>query len=290
MNTNLSGRAPTALLLPGTGGSVARDFAALSELLSAHLAVAGYDYRSDRGATYESMVAEVAAHRRATPDRRFLLIGYSLSAAIAVSVAAAVPEQVVGVVLIAGFAEGKDPRLVNEFRNWQHLIEQSPASFAHRVLLLGHHASVVAGFSEAEIERRVNGHLETADLAQTMAQIAIDLEVDLGALPGSLEQPVLVIGCSGDRIVPEIVTRELAEQFPNASYTVVEAGHFAPVERPECVVEAVSRWWRELSLEAASDEGPVGSAEPAGTGGGIQMRHAAMTASTTGTIEGGEIG
>ncbi|WP_200331237.1 alpha/beta fold hydrolase [Leucobacter sp. L43] len=231
-----------ALLLPGTGGTVARDFALLAAALESHVRSDGYDYRSDTGSTYESMVEEVIGRITSEPVGEFLIIGYSLSAAIAVGVAAKIPDRVAGLVLIAGFADGTDPRVVNEFRYWQHLIELNPASFASRVAVIGHHADVEAALGETEIARRVSEYLSIIDLPKTMSQIAIDLEVQLGRVPATIAAPVLVIGCEGDRIVPEPVTRELAGQFPNSQYEVIDAGHFALVEQPERVTQIILDW------------------------------------------------
>lgn len=255
--------APHLILLPGTGGTVSRDYALLMERMPEEMQVTGFDYAIDPGATFDSMVAEVVAVIDQIANESVVLVGYSLSAAIAVGVAVERPDRVASLILIAGFSEGKDPRLINEFREWQRLLEANRAEFARHVLMVGHRRSIADSLGEKEISQRIVSHLETADFDQTAVQVAIDLEVSLGSSPRLIKNSVLVVGCSEDRIVPEAVTRELASRFPRGKYASLCSGHFVLAERPEELTTLMLEHLRQLGKLASSNRNstPVGSEE-----------------------------
>jgi len=68
------------------------------------------------------------------------------------------------------------------------------------------------------------------------------MEFDLLPRLPELEPPVLVLGCSGDRIRPASSSADVASRIPNAEYAEVASGHYLPLQHPERFVEQLRRF------------------------------------------------
>jgi 3-oxoadipate enol-lactonase len=54
--------------------------------------------------------------------------------------------------------------------------------------------------------------------------------------------PVLVIAGTLDRTRPPVLVEPVARSIPGARYTVIETGHYAPVQTPELYVRVIGEF------------------------------------------------
>jgi 4,5:9,10-diseco-3-hydroxy-5,9,17-trioxoandrosta-1(10),2-diene-4-oate hydrolase len=98
-------------------------------------------------------------------------------------------------------------------------------------------------------ERIIAGGYETAPvLAQAWASFGRP-DADIRAVAASLDVPVWVAWCRGDRIIPLSLCRKAIEAIPNATLTRFKGGHAAFLEQPEEFTERLLRFIASLPLE-----------------------------------------
>jgi len=185
-------------------------------------------------------LAEVVA--RAAP-RRCHVVGWSLGGEVALAWACRAPRQVARLALIAttpcfarrpGWQCATAPGALREF-------ERS---------LTADRAGTMARFIGAQGKgdarrRRVSGVLERAmagDAPGTVlaAGLAVLASADLRRNLSRVRQPALVLHGAGDRIVPPLAGRRLADALPHARFSLLRSCAHAPfVSRPRQVAAAL---------------------------------------------------
>lgn len=187
------------------------------------------------------------AMARAVLDKappQFDLLGFSLGAIIALEINALAPERVTRLALL-----GANPGPMPEDR-----------AEGRRVLLDRARASGVRVFIDATWELAVpTGRKGDAAFRQLL--IAMAERVGLHAFDDQtamtiaradsrprldrISVPTLVATGTEDRICPPQMSRAIATAIPGAELLLIpEAGHYALLERPEILAEAVARWRR----------------------------------------------
>jgi pimeloyl-ACP methyl ester carboxylesterase len=221
------------LLLPGTLCD-ATSFAPL-------LLAAGLDGQFVRLAGQRSANGMARAVLAEAPPR-FDLLGFSLGAIIALEIIALAPERVTRLALL-----GANPGPMPEDR-----------AAGRRVLLDRARESGVRVFIEATWDLAVpserRGDEAFRDRLIAMAgRVGLDAFDDQTAMTieradsrprlAEISVPTLVATGAEDRICPPQMSRAIADAIPGAELLIVpEAGHYAPLERPEILAEAVARW------------------------------------------------
>lgn len=163
----------------------------------------------------------------------FDLVGYSLGAAVAASIAAEHPQWVRSLVLLAPFADGSAPRIRLQFEVWQQLIRSDPATFARLILLNGFSRGFLSGFSDIQINEWVELICKTNRWDGMLRQVELDARVDINPLLPKITSPTLVIGCIQDHIIGPEPARDIAAAISGSRYAELDAGHLAPFERPD---------------------------------------------------------
>ena len=191
----------------------------------------------DSIAAYAADVADLLAVLELPPA---VVIGHSMGAAIALTLALSRPERVAGLVLIGGGAK----------------LRVHP-DILHRVLVDPEHVySLLADWLWAdetpvavrELTRQRMRALDPVVVhGDYLACNAFDV---LGAL-GQIAVPTLVVGGEADRMTPLKFSQTLADGIPQAELVVVPgAGHMLHLERPEVVSRAISAWLERFVLPA----------------------------------------
>lgn len=236
----VDGEGPAMVLVSGTGGDLRSNWDHIVPPLASRRKVVRMDY-SGSGQTQdgggalsvEMLAGQVLAAAGVCEAAPFDLVGYSLGAAVAVHIAAAHPEAVRSLVLLAPFADGGEPRVRLQFDVWKQLIRTDPATFARLVLLNGFSPSFLRGFSENQIDQWVQLVCTANRWDGMLRQVELDARLDVRAQLPRVSRPTLVIGCLQDHIIGPQPARDIAAAIPGARHAELDAGHMAPFERPE---------------------------------------------------------
>jgi pimeloyl-ACP methyl ester carboxylesterase len=195
----------------------------------------------------------LAARRVRAP---FDLVGHSLGAGIALTLAATRPRLVRRLVLVApaGFA-GLSPRTtqllsagVNRLLAVRRTLAPLTALDWGRRLLLAFAAADGARISPSQARLMVDASASARRSAEALATIAA---ADLRPLLCSVAAPVGVIWGAEDRTIPIRIARVVRDARPDADVVLIaRAGHVAMVERPDAFVGALEELLTRLPKDA----------------------------------------
>jgi len=241
-----AGDGPAVVLIHGTGGSGEANWRPVADRLreSATLILpdyAGSGTTEDDGGplTLEGIADQIAAVLDAAGAGPVLAVGFSLGAPIAVTLATRHPEAVSGLVLLAGFLRADDSRMTLQFDLWRALARIDPALVVRHSLLTGFVPDTVAALDDKEIEEAVRLSVDGLRIEGFLRQIDLDQRVDITNLAPKVAVPTLVVGCTGDQMVPIAHARALHALIPGAEYREIATGHLAPLEAPDTVADLV---------------------------------------------------
>ncbi len=197
-------------------------------------------------ASLESMAEHVIA---ASPER-FVLVGHSMGARVAIEVVRRVPHRVRALGL---FNTGVHPVSEQEPASRQALVRLAHESGMRRVAeqwlppMLNEHGEVAAALRE-----RLMQMVERASPTSFANQISALLNrPDAEAVLPSIRIPTLLMSATGDRWSPVAQHAAMRQHIPHADLAVIDdAGHMAPVEQPEAVADAMRAWLVSLGSEA----------------------------------------
>ena len=242
----VDGSGPGLMLLHGTGGNSDTNWSQLVDRLAESRTVIRPDYSGSgetvddgRPLTVSMLAAQVVAVAKKIGSIPFDLVGFSLGAAVAIYVAAEYPHLVRSVVSLSGFTTSADPRQKLQFGLWRDLIRTDQKAMARLLLITGLSPDFLAAMDEAAMLQAIDTIVETNNWDGMARQVELDLTIDVRDQARRLTQPVLVIGCAHDDMVPLAHSRSLASVIPNARYLEIETGHLSTLERPSQVAQSV---------------------------------------------------
>jgi pimeloyl-ACP methyl ester carboxylesterase len=164
------------VLLPGTSGQ-SEDWSQVVEELTRHRRVIPLNYAESVTGTdsanaprVSDFAGRVVAAAGASGTHRFDLVGYSLGAAVAASIAAEYPEMVRSLVLVSGFSYGGDPRMRLQFDVWLHLARTDKIALAMLLLVSGLSREFLSVFDENTIDGIRKFSVELAHLGDNKTQ------------------------------------------------------------------------------------------------------------------------
>jgi pimeloyl-ACP methyl ester carboxylesterase len=171
-------------------------------------------------AMYRDAVGTVCANLKI---ERAVLVGHSMGGQVALACAAAWPERVAGVVIVASGA--KLPVAARVFdvleRDYAHAPEWlARVSFSPQ--------------TPRELVERWTGLLLTAEQEIAIADFRAVDRFDGAPLAGKVRAPALVVGGEDDLMTPPALAHELARAIPGARAVVLpRAGHWPLLEQPD---------------------------------------------------------
>jgi len=241
----VDGNGPALVLVSGTGGNLNTNWDHLIPALVGSYTMIRVDYAGSSGRTrdpaavltVERLASQVMAGVGAAGVSDFHLLGYSLGSAVAVHIAAHYPQQVRSLVLLAGFASGRDTRFALQAALWKDLIDHDPRSFAGLIVLTGLSPEVVSSFDETTLTAWIDAIYHNNDWPGILRQIELDGQLDVTPLLPRIQAPTLSIGCTHDYVVPPLHARKLKDAIPGAQYVEVASGHLVPFEQPQTMLE-----------------------------------------------------
>lgn len=220
----------TLVLLPGmdgTGVLFEPFIAALGNALS--VAVVSYPTSGD-SQTYAYLrdLAAVAL----PPEGPLVLLGESFSGPIAISLAAANPKRVVGVVLCCTFVRNPRPGL-----RWLSGLASTPAPLPPSAIL---NAMLFGRFATPRLIRMLRDALTKVQPAVLRARLRAVVSVDVRTQARALEVPVLYLKGTRDRLVPPSAMVEAQHHCRNMTVRLFDAPHCLLQVAPEKAAATVA--------------------------------------------------
>jgi pimeloyl-ACP methyl ester carboxylesterase len=239
---SLSGDGPGLVLVHGSSMDAASNFGHLVGQLTDRHAVITPDYAGSGQTTapageltLDLLVDQVTAAARDATTGRVDLVGFSLGAVVAASLAARHPDLVRRLVLVAGWTHSDDPRLRLGMEFWGRLMDVDPELASVHGPLVAFSPAFLSGLGHDGLAQIV-----TAKPAPgTRRQIDLNLRVDIRDQLPRITAPTLVVGCALDYLVPVQHARGLHQAIPHSRYVELDSGHVVFLERPAELIAIV---------------------------------------------------
>jgi len=174
---------------------------------------------------------------------RFVLAGFSLGGIVALEIAAAAPERLAGLILIATNPNADPPANAAPRRaDVAQARTHGVAAFVRERLW----PRYVSGASreDARLQELILDMAESIGIEAFARQteVAISRADSLPRL-ASLSVPVLALSGEADVICPPDLARSIARAAPNATLHIIPgAGHFIPLEAPQALAAPITAW------------------------------------------------
>ncbi|MGH3586925.1 MAG: alpha/beta fold hydrolase [Pseudonocardia sp.] len=238
----VDGNGPPLVLVHGTAFDAAGTWAHLVDGFTDIRTVVRPDYSGagatvdDGGAlTEDGLAAQVAAVITETADEPVDLVGFSLGAVVAATVAATRPELVRRLVLTAGWARPDDPYLHTVMSTWRGLAAH-PDGFGRFGTLTAFSPPFLSSIGQEQLDAIAASNRPTAG---ALCHIDLNLRVDIRSRLPMITARTLVIGCGQDATVPAAHARELHEAIAGSGYVEIDSGHVVLFEQPDRFTAAV---------------------------------------------------
>jgi pimeloyl-ACP methyl ester carboxylesterase len=217
------------VLLPGLDGTGELFAPFVDELGGLETQVISYPL--DREMTYPEH--EAVARAKLPADDDFVLLAESFSGPIGISIAAAAPPRLKGLILCCTFASNPLP----VFGPFAKLIGIAPALRIPPALtapwLYGKHGTV-------ELRRAHRRAMARVAPSTMRARVAAILDVDYRHLLRRIEVPILYLCATVDRLIPSSVARGLKSMRRDMEFIEIEAPHFLLQTEPARCAAATS--------------------------------------------------
>jgi pimeloyl-ACP methyl ester carboxylesterase len=192
-------------------------------------------YPIDEALDYRAL--ESIASRSLPTDRPFVLLGESFSGPIAISLAAAAPPGLMGLVLCCSFASSPRP-LLGKLPLVQWLpIKRIPMKLSSW-FLMGRHAN-------PDLRSAFEHAISLVSARVLQARMRAVLAVDVSAKLEQLRLPVLYLRGTEDRVVPGSAAELVCKLVPQARVVDLVAPHLLLQAVPVEAASAISRFVSE---------------------------------------------
>ncbi len=236
------GRRLRLVCLPGTlcTGSVFEPLLAAFTLEQADWVSETVDYGTARSATEAALLVKRHCDRF---DETLVLIGFSLGGIVAVQAALLLQPRLHALVLIDMNGEADRPEnAVTRRAAVTRAGSTSIRTFVTETIWPTHVSA--SHRDDVALREKIVDMAEACGLDRfgNQVEIAITRPPALDTLP-ELSLPTLVVCGEEDGITPVALSRAIASALPRGEFRgVADAGHFALVERPAAVAEAIGGW------------------------------------------------
>jgi pimeloyl-ACP methyl ester carboxylesterase/ketosteroid isomerase-like protein len=229
------GAGPGLVLVHGSSMDAASNYGHLVEYFAKSRTVVLPDYAGSgetplpaEELTLDRLVDQVVGATRAATTPPVDLVGFSLGAVVAASIAARHPELVRRLVLVAGWANVTDARLRLGFETWGAVLGAAPDLASAQGPLMAFSPSFLRDLGAEGLAELRSGKSAPG----TREQIDLNLRIDIRDQLPLIHTPTLVVGCSLDYLVPVEHARALHRSIPGSRYAEIESGHVVFAEKP----------------------------------------------------------
>jgi pimeloyl-ACP methyl ester carboxylesterase len=238
----INGTGPGLVLVHGTSLDAATNYGHLVEHFAGERTVITPDYAGSGETTapvgdltLDLLVNQVTAATRDAATGPVDLVGFSLGAVVAASIAARHPDLVRSLVLIAGWTHSADPRLRLGLQTWGEVMDTAPELASAVAPLMAFSPAFLSGLGPDGLAELRAGKPAPG----TRRQIDLDLRIDIRDELHRITAPTLVVGCTLDHLIPVQNARGLHEAIRGSQYTEVDSGHVVVFEQPAELVALI---------------------------------------------------
>ncbi|WP_031206701.1 alpha/beta fold hydrolase [Microbacterium maritypicum] len=185
---------------------------------------------------------------RADLPERFVLVGHSLGAIVAMALAVAAPEQVAGMCLASTNAKAPTSAQREGWRDWLARLDRGDGARELQASILPALLGDAVARERPDLVERALAMGENTGVARLRAQLHLQLSRRdlLDALP-AVSTPTLVVSGLDDLICPPHFHTEIVQRMPDARLVTLDAGHLLPLERPEAFGALLRSWRLQLT-------------------------------------------
>jgi pimeloyl-ACP methyl ester carboxylesterase len=237
-----AGNGPGVVLVHGTSLDGATNYGHLVEHFAIDRTVITPDYAGSGKTTapagpltLDLLVDQVCAAAREAATAPMDLVGFSLGAVVAASIAARMPDLVRRLVVIAGWTHVEDPRLRLGLQTWGDVMDTAPELTTAVAPLLAFSPPFLSSLGEDGLAELRSGEPAPG----TRRQIDLDLRIDIRDELPHITAPTLVIGCTLDHLVPVENSLALHKAIKHSDYTEINSGHVVVFEKPVELVTVI---------------------------------------------------
>lgn len=242
---------PTVVLVHGTGGTASSHFRTLFPMFTTGFRVLALDLQDHRAElSLEDLSSQVmSVLEQRCPGSAVHLIGYSLGALVVADIAAAHPEVVSTLALVAGWAKADAHQKLRN-RIWTRLYETDQEALREFATWTAFGHPFLAAKTESEIQALVQSRVFLPGIAE---QMRLNREADISDKLEAITAPTLIVAGTHDQMVPSRQTQLLYGGIADARYAVIEAGHAIPTERPAQLFQIIAEFVQNPSLVPAGE-------------------------------------
>lgn len=245
------GQSPVLVMVHGSTGSTDSHYGFLFPMLAFRQRVVSLDLtRPAQGGalTLEQLVRQVGAViDRVGGGRPVSLMGYSLGAVVAASLAARRPDAVRNLILVAGWMRtDAHQRLRNGI--WRQLRDADAPALRNYMVFCAFSPDFIAARTARELAEMAD-RIGLDDFVDR--QMALNADIDITAEVRDIRATTLVVGCSHDQMVPKSHSLQLFGAIDDARYTQIDSGHAVVFERAAELLRLIDTFLRQPSAYPA---------------------------------------
>ena len=179
----------------------------------------------------------------ASLPERFALAGFSMGAIVALEMLRQAPARIAGLALLNANYQADSSERAKAREGQVAAVLRGDLGNVVRGQLIPNYFAAVNRESEALAQTVVDMAESVGELAFARQARALATRVDGLDLLKNYSRPALLLCGEEDVICPVELHQNMAVAMPQSELVVVpNAGHMSPIEQPEAVADAMSRW------------------------------------------------
>ena len=218
------------VVLPGLDGTATMHAEFVEAVRPSFETVRVIAYPLEQVQSYGELEALV---RDSLPEGKFVLLGESFSGPIAISIAAAQPRGLAGLVLSTSFARTPVPLL----SSFAALVRVAPIRALPQTLLS---AILLGPWRTPELMASLRHALESVATEVLRARVAAAMRVDVSSRLAEINVPVLYLRATNDRLMPSAASREIASMAKDVAVVDIRGPHLLLQTAPQACAQAVA--------------------------------------------------
>lgn len=226
----------TLVLLPGLNGTTGL-FAPLLDRAKGKFNIIAISYPTDEIKSYRDLT-ELVLVKIKTLDGRVVLLGESFSGPISLFVSQAIPESLVGVVLVATFIRAPNLRL-GRFLPWKLGFILTKPLYSVRLRL--------AGEGSKSIVSRISSEMQKVSPGVLSARMEVIFNVNAMDALRDCKVPLIYLRGTRDFVVPKRNLRDILSVRPEVKVVEFNTQHFLLQSEPEKALLEIERFVEECA-------------------------------------------